>query len=221
MPSSRSSSSSFERLPRQPDEYSLKSQDDSDNSQLVVNGRGSFEPAPDHGEQSTSEPLLPTSNYRPPAQKPKRFSCTVAGILDWMRGPAPPHKYRINPWLARWQTAPGRLIDRHFRSTRAKFCLLLASLLLWGIVFLSILHASVAGQEIPSYGNPVKLSCWSKLWYDPRPQIRDFKLMCMYAGQMQPTVGLMEITVVHLVKKHSHFAVLRVARPSWFLSRIS
>lgn len=221
MPSPRSSSSSFERLPRQPDEYSLKSQDDPDNSQLVANGRDSFDPAPVHQEQSTSEPLLPTSNYRPPFQEQKRFSCTVDGMLDWMRGPSPPHKYRINPWLARWQTAPGRLIDRYFRSTKAKCCLLLVSLMLWGIVFLSILHASVAGQEIPGYGNPVKLSCWSKLWYDPRLQIRDVQLTCMYAGQMQLIVDLMEITVVHLMQEHSHFAVLQVARPSWFLSRIS
>ncbi|KAL4788688.1 LCCL domain-containing protein [Aspergillus varians] len=163
MPSRRSSSSSFERLPRQPEEYSLKSQNSSDNSLSVVNGRDSFDPASADGEQSTNEPLLPTSTY-PPIQEPKRFSCTIAGILDWMRGPSPPHQYRINPWLARWQTAPGRLVERYFRSTRAKLCLLLASLLLWGVVFISILHASIAGQEIPGYGSPVKLSCYSRLW---------------------------------------------------------
>jgi hypothetical protein len=167
MPSHRSSSSSFERLPRQPDEYSLKSQDDSDNSQSLANGRDSFDPAPADREQATSEPLLPTSNYCP-SQAPKRFSCTIPGILDWMRGPSPPHKYRINPWLARWQTAPGRLIERYFPSTKAKFCLLVASVLLWGVIFISVLHSSVAGQEIPGHGNPIKLSCYSRLWYVPR-----------------------------------------------------
>ncbi|KAL4948836.1 LCCL domain-containing protein [Aspergillus filifer] len=159
---SRSSSSSFEQL-RQPDEYSLKSQDDSENSAAVANSRDSFNPAPADREQDTNEPLLPTSNYQPPQEK-KRFFCTVAGIREWMRGPSPPRKYRINPWLARWQTAPGRLIERYFPSSKAKVSLLIAALLLWGVVFISILHASVTGQEIPGHGSPTKLSCSSRLW---------------------------------------------------------
>ncbi|KAL2833549.1 LCCL domain-containing protein [Aspergillus pseudoustus] len=163
MPSQRSSSSSFERLPRQPEEYLLKSQDDSSNSQSVVDGRDSFDPAPADREQSTSEPLLPTSSYRS-APAPKRFTCTAAGIRDWIRGPSPPHIYRINPWLARWQTAPGRLIERYFPSKKSKIGILLGALLAWGVVFISILHASVTGQEIPGHGSPVKLSCWSRLW---------------------------------------------------------
>ncbi|KAL6238084.1 hypothetical protein BDW75DRAFT_237772 [Aspergillus navahoensis] len=161
---SRSSSSSFESLPRHLDEYSLKSQDDSDSSQAATrNGRDSIDSAPANRAQSTSEPLLPTSNPRA-VQRPKRFSCSVAGIGEWMRGPSPLHKYRINPWLAQWQTAPGRLIERYVRSTRTRLCLLLACLLLWGVAFISILHTSVAGQEIPGHGSPVKLSCSSRLW---------------------------------------------------------
>jgi hypothetical protein len=163
---SRSSSSSFERLSQHPDEYSLKSQDDSGSSQAVArNGRDSFDPAPAIREQSTSEPLLPTSNPHS-VQQQKRFSCSVGGIWEWMRGPSPPHKYRINPWLGRWQTAPGRLIERYFHSTKTRFCLLSACLLLWGAACICILHFSVGGQEIPGLGSPVKLSCSSRLWYD-------------------------------------------------------
>jgi hypothetical protein len=165
MPSPRSSSSSFERLPRQPEEYLLKSQDDSSNSQSVAeDARDSFDPASADREQSTSEPLLPTSSYRPAQQPKKRFTCTPAGIWDWICGPSPPHEYQINPWLARWQTAPDRLIKRYFPSKKSKVALLLAALLVWGVVFISILHASVTGQEIPGHGSPVKLSCWSRLW---------------------------------------------------------
>jgi hypothetical protein len=165
MPSQRSSSSSFERLPRQPEEYLLKSQDDSSNSQSVAeDARDSFDPAPADREQSTSEPLLPTSSYRPAQEPTKRFTCTASGIWDWICGPEPPHKYRINPWLARWQTAPDRLIERYFPGKKSKVALLLAALLVWGVVFISILHASVTGQEIPGHGSPVKLSCWSRLW---------------------------------------------------------
>ncbi|KAL2809589.1 hypothetical protein BJX63DRAFT_352149 [Aspergillus granulosus] len=163
MSSQRSSSSSFERLSQQPDEYLLKPQGDSSNSPSVVNGQDSFDPAPAHHEQDTSEPLLPTSSYRP-VQEPKRFTCTAAGIRDWICGPSPPHIYRINPWFARWQTAPGRLIERYFPSRKARVGLLLAALLVWGVVFISVLHASIIGQEIPGHGTPVKLSCWSRLW---------------------------------------------------------
>ncbi|KAJ0415074.1 LCCL domain-containing protein [Aspergillus carlsbadensis] len=147
-----------------PEEYLLKSQDDSSSGQSVAeDARDSFDPAPADREQSTSEPLLPTSSHRP-RQEPKRFTCTAAGIWDWIRGPSPPHKYRINPWLARWQTAPDRLIERYFPSKKSKVALLLAALLIWGVVFISVLHASVTGQEIPGHGSPVKLSCWSRLW---------------------------------------------------------
>ncbi|KAL3452134.1 LCCL domain-containing protein [Aspergillus insuetus] len=164
MPSQRSSSSSFERLPRQPEEYLLKSQDDSSNSQSIADARDSFDPASADREQSTNEPLLPTSSYRPVQEPKKRFTCTAAGIWDWICGPSPPHKYRINPWLARWQTAPDRLIERYFPSKKSKVAVLLAALLVWGVVFISILNASVTGQEIPGHGSPVKLSCWSRLW---------------------------------------------------------
>ncbi|KAL2868492.1 LCCL domain-containing protein [Aspergillus lucknowensis] len=163
MPSQRSSSSSFERIPRQPEEYLLKSRDDSSNNQSVNDTRDSFDPAPADLEQSTSEPLLPTASHYQ-AQEPRRFSCTLSGIRDWIHGPLPPHKYRINPWLARWQTAPGRLIERYFPSKKSKLALLLAALAVWGIVFISVLHASVAGQEILGHGSPAKLSCWSRLW---------------------------------------------------------
>ncbi|KAL3471009.1 LCCL domain-containing protein [Aspergillus californicus] len=165
MPSQQSSSSSFERLSEDPEAYVLKSRDDSSSSQFVNDERDSFDPAPADREQSTSEPLLPTSNLSSrPAQEPERFSCTAAGIRAWMRGPSPPHKYRITPWLARWQTAPGRLIERYFPSTSAKVLLLIAALGLWGMIFISVLHASVTGQEIPGFGNPAKISCWTRLW---------------------------------------------------------
>ncbi|KAI9367502.1 LCCL domain-containing protein [Aspergillus egyptiacus] len=165
MPSQRSSSSSssFERLPRHPEEYLLRSQDGSSNEHSVAGARDSFDPAPADREQSTSEPLLPTSNYRP-FQEPERFSCTVTGIRAWMRGPSPPRKYRINPWLARWQTAPGRLVERYLPSRKAKIFVLLTALFVWGVVFVSVLHASVAGQQIPGHGSPARLSCWSRLW---------------------------------------------------------
>ncbi|KKK18011.1 hypothetical protein ARAM_005634 [Aspergillus rambellii] len=172
-PGEWSSSSSFEKVPRQPEEYLLKARDEFDSSasasQIIATAaaRDSFDPAAGDGDQSTSEPLLPTSNFdRPHVKVSKRFSCSVSGVRDWIRKPSSPQKYRINPWLAHGQTAPGRLIERYFPSTQAKVCLLLGVLGVWGLVFISVLHASVTGQEIPGHGTPVKLSCWSRLWHN-------------------------------------------------------
>ncbi|KAJ5524746.1 hypothetical protein N7494_011396 [Penicillium frequentans] len=92
------------------------------------------------------------------------FSCTLSGFSAWLRGPTPPHVYHINPWFPRWQAAPTRLIDRFVPRMGAKIALLLLGLVFWIAVFFSSLKASVADQEVLGYGQPVKLSCHSRLW---------------------------------------------------------
>ncbi|GES63486.1 LCCL domain protein [Aspergillus terreus] len=142
----------------------LEPEDGYDSSVFVSVERESSDSARAAGHiQSPDQPLLPTTSPQPPKAN-ERFSCTVSGIRSWVKGPAIPHKYRINPWFLRWQTAPGRLVDRYFPSTTAKVWLLLACLGAWGAVFLEILDWSVSGQEIPGYGSPVTLSCSGRLW---------------------------------------------------------
>ncbi|KAJ5947405.1 hypothetical protein N7466_000420 [Penicillium verhagenii] len=92
------------------------------------------------------------------------FSCTFAGFCAWLRGPSPPHVYHINPWFPRWHAAPTRLIDRLVPRMGAKIGLLFLGLVFWIVVFFSSLKASVAGQEVLGYGQPVKLSCNHRLW---------------------------------------------------------
>jgi len=92
------------------------------------------------------------------------FSCTPSGFCAWLRGPNPPHVYHINPWFPHLQAAPARLIDEKFPRKSSKIALLFGGLLFWIIVFFASLKASVAGQEVPGYGKPVKLSCHHRLW---------------------------------------------------------
>lgn len=166
---SSSRSSSFEKGSQ---DYRLtvlepEHHDDSDSSQLVVIGRESSDLRPD---AATREPLLPTSSPIPSQNRHQelgKFSCSLSGIRTWIKGPVPPVEYKITPWLARWQTAPSRYIERLLPSTRARVSLLVAGIALWGVVFLTILHYSITGQEIPGYGTPVKLSCHARLWYVP------------------------------------------------------
>lgn len=93
------------------------------------------------------------------------LSCTLAGFYSWLRGPVPPHVYHIKPWFPRWQAAPARLVERWAPRKGVKIALLVGGLIFWIAVFFASLQASVAGQEIPGYGKPVRLSCHHRLWY--------------------------------------------------------
>lgn len=149
-------SSSFEKYPRESQEYPLQDLDN-DGSGF----RRSFD-----SEHDNDEPLLPTSV---PHQGMRHGTgtnrkCSRSGITAWMKGPSPPHKYHINPWFARWQTAPGRLIDRYFPNKSGKIWLLLAIVAVWGVILISRLHSAVNGVDIAGYGTPVKLACHTRLW---------------------------------------------------------
>lgn len=163
---SRSPSSSFGKTSQ---DYPLAvfdpNENDSESSQFITVGRESFDSARPDQRETTNEPLLPTSTHHPRRIAPEPFSCTLSGICAWVKGPPYPHRYQITPWLQRWQTAPGRLVERYLPSTRAKVWLLLGCICTWGVIFLSILHSSVVGQQVSGYGVPVKLSCHARLWY--------------------------------------------------------
>lgn len=112
-------------------------------------------------------PLLPSEGHDVEAQSEKfdpPFSCTPSGFCAWLRGPTPAHVYHINPWFPHLQAAPARLIDHKFPRRSSKIALLFGGLIFWIVVFFASLKASVAGQEVPGYGQPVKLSCHHRLW---------------------------------------------------------
>ncbi|KAF5862510.1 hypothetical protein ETB97_011610 [Aspergillus alliaceus] len=167
---SRSRSSSPEKGFSGPEEYPmhvLAHEDPAGNHPFVIVTRPSTDSmhADNDHMQGTDEPLLPTaSSYLRPVKDSDRFSCSLSKIRAWIKGPSPPRKYQINPWLRRWQTAPGRLVERYFPSTSAKVWFLLLSLGIWGAVFIETLHYSITAQEIPGYGKPVELPCYGGLW---------------------------------------------------------
>lgn len=129
----------------------------------------------DNEHAGYDEPLLPTSEPRatttttttttttPLAARGERAGWMHA-LQSWIRGPQSPRKYKINPVLPSLQTASIRLVDRYLPSRRAKIYALLIAHGIWALLFFSILHSSVAGPEVPGYGNPVRLSCVSRLW---------------------------------------------------------
>lgn len=166
-------------------------------------------------------PLLPQGMEQPEefARDPS-FSCSPSGFINWLRGPTPPHVYHINPWFPRLQAAPGRLIDRKFPHRISKIALLAAGLIFWIIVFFVSLKASVAGQEVTGYGQPVKLSCHHRLWYVDNYIPGLFLWLTLNLGVMPQTVDSMVISVVRLKTSLLLSAVPLVARRLFFLSRM-
>jgi hypothetical protein len=92
------------------------------------------------------------------------FIRTYRRCILWLKGPVPPRPYHIIPILGRVQTAPLSLIDRFAPNFRHKFLLLFAYYLLWLSLFVSIIHKSNSTGTNTKFGEPVKLSCISKLW---------------------------------------------------------
>lgn len=134
---------------------------------MEADSQGSFEEYHDDDDlQGTHKtPLLPirelsgTSLPRVTSPHEKRRAYGILScVVSWIQGPPQPHKYKITPLLERWQTAPSRLIDTYLPSTKQKLFLLLTAIGIWGVVFLSVLHASVSNDSV------VRLSCYSSLW---------------------------------------------------------
>ncbi|GIK00250.1 hypothetical protein Aspvir_004270 [Aspergillus viridinutans] len=166
--SSSRNSSPYEKVPRGIQDYSLeilRHEESSDVSHFMPVARGSADSARAGQEHCTREPLLPVHTHQQQNRKSsRRFSSFVSTIWSWVLGPSPPHIYQITPLLPRWQTAPGRLVQRFFPSTISKVLLLLSCLAFWGVVFIASLHSAIASSAVTGYGEPVKLSCHSRLW---------------------------------------------------------
>lgn len=163
-------------------------------------------------EWDFSEDGQPSFIHDPP------FSCTAAGLCAWLRGPTPPHVYHVHPWFPRWQAAPARLIDRWAPSRNKKIALLAGALLFWIVIFFSTLKAFTAGQEVPGFGQPVRLSCHHRLWYvDFRFRIGLARLSqkahMHLLGTMPPTAGSMAIYAVRSTNSPSPSAARPAVRP--------
>lgn len=164
-PSARRSS----EKPSSPDATPRLKPDDPRRESLDFNGDielGSvplLSPGAEHQRRESSDSDFPIEEeqirYDPP------FSCTASGFCAWLRGPTPPHVYHVRPWFPKFQAAPARLVERWVPSRIGKFALLANALAFWIVVFFSSIKASSAGQAVPGYGQPVRLSCHHRLWY--------------------------------------------------------
>lgn len=101
----------------------------------------------------------------------KRFSARTPApvarwsrkVVDWVRGPKPPSRYTITPFLERWQTLPVRVLARLPEWLR--ICVYAAACIVWIVVFAVVISDGGLPSDIGGFGAPVKLSCVNNLWY--------------------------------------------------------
>jgi hypothetical protein len=84
-------------------------------------------------------------------------------VVEWGKGPKPPSRYTITPFLERWQTLPVRLLARLPEWMR--ICIYAAACVIWIVIFAVVISDGGLPSDIGGFGAPVKLSCVNNLWY--------------------------------------------------------
>ncbi|KAI9722985.1 MAG: hypothetical protein M1812_001434 [Candelaria pacifica] len=95
---------------------------------------------------------------------PRPFARVYQATSAWVRGPQPPEIQRIEPFFARTQTAPLRLLDLYVPKKDHRVLLLLAFYLCWILAFVGVLYQSAKSGRIEDYGTPTQIGCIASYW---------------------------------------------------------
>jgi hypothetical protein len=132
---------------------------DPSRDRVTPNGQNIEELVAPHRQSSHTPPWKRNFRARTPAPL-VRWSRKVGA---WVKGPKPPTKYTITPFLERWQTLPVRWLERLPEWMR--ICAYAAACITWIIVFALVISDGGLPADIGGFGAPVKLSCVNNLWY--------------------------------------------------------
>ncbi len=140
-------------------------QDDDDYEFTTPNGSSTHLLAnyddPDDTIASQREP----SEHSPRWQGVPRPIARVYQVTKiWVDGPQPPQIQRIDPFCARTQTAPIRLLDHYVPKRKHRCLLLLAYYLCWFLAFVAVLHRSANSGRIEGYHTPRQIGCVASYW---------------------------------------------------------
>ncbi|KAF1813594.1 LCCL domain-containing protein [Eremomyces bilateralis CBS 781.70] len=98
---------------------------------------------------------------------PTRVTRAWEALGGWVVGPDPPRPYQIRPFFPMIQVAPIRLLDRYCPKKKDKITLLIATYVVWFILFVVVLHKSAFAEDIPGYGSPTRVTCHARHWDGP------------------------------------------------------
>lgn len=129
------------------------SDDDERDAPLLQSGS----PEPTNVTRSSSDEGIRPAAWEKRASNTGLPSC-LRPVWAWMQGPPHPRPYKITPLFESWQTAPGRIIDTYLPKRRQKAVLVLAVLLIWGFIFISVVDSTVRSEGV------TEISCSRKLW---------------------------------------------------------
>ena len=120
--------------------------------------------------QSTELVAPHRQSRRAPPWTSKLGECTPAPVarwgrkvVEWVKGPKPPSRYTITPFLERWQTLPVGLLAR--LPEWARICIYAIACVVWIVTFAVVVSDGGLPSDIGGFGAPVKLSCVNNLWY--------------------------------------------------------
>ncbi|KAL2148807.1 hypothetical protein VTH82DRAFT_1954 [Thermothelomyces myriococcoides] len=126
-------------------------------------------PPPVEGLEQESRP--PTPRFIQDAGSWKRFKWVpypvrriIKATAKWMRGPANPRRYRIDPLLPRIQHAPIVLLDKHLPRKRRKILAFLGFWGAWLLTFALVMRYGLTAAEIPEWGTPTSIGCGATYW---------------------------------------------------------
>lgn len=107
----------------------------------------------------------------PTVQKPSKK------VLTYLRGPEPPRRWKIRPFVPRVQQLPLRLVDTFCPRQWQRTIVLFLFYVCWIATFGAVLHKSSVADDVNGYGQPIRVSCGGVFWYDPPGRI------CRYATE--------------------------------------
>ena len=109
------------------------------------------------GEYNSHEPLRPS----------QLKGVCGAGVLEkcitWINGPHPPRTFKIKPWIRGHPRQPDKVLQRYRLKAWHAFAALGS---LWLLTFCGILVWSATSCTVEHHGDPLRLSCVSRLWRD-------------------------------------------------------
>ncbi|ROV98398.1 hypothetical protein VMCG_07145 [Cytospora schulzeri] len=95
---------------------------------------------------------------------PQPIQSRSNAIVNWLRGPEPPHVWKIRPFLPRLQQLPLRLVDRFLPRQWQRVFALFIFYVCWIATFAAVLHESSIVEDVDGYGPPVLADCGSTFW---------------------------------------------------------
>jgi hypothetical protein len=88
----------------------------------------------------------------------------IKAAAQWVRGPANPRRFTIEPLFPQVQHAPIALLDKYLPRKLHRAFAVLAYFGLWILTFALVMRQGLVASEVAQWGRPVSIGCGSTYW---------------------------------------------------------